>query len=81
MLTFADYLVILVYVIVLAIIGWLASKKVKNASDYISTNRGLGIIVMIGSLAGAAIGAGGTIGLAGDVYNKGVSGYLSLIHI
>ena len=79
MLTFADYLVILVYVIVLAIIGWLASKKVKNAGDYISTNRGLGIIVMIGSLAGAAIGAGGTIGLAGDVYNKGVSGYWQII--
>lgn len=79
MLNFADYLVVLIYVIALAAVGWMASKKVKNASDYISASRGLGIVVMIGSLAGAAIGAGGTIGLAGDVYSKGVSGYWQII--
>ena len=79
MLNFWDYMVIALYVVALVIVGWLASKKVKNAKDYISANRGLGIIVMIGSLAGAAIGAGGTIGLAGDVYTKGVSGYWQII--
>ena len=70
MLNFWDYMVIALYVVALVVVGWLASKKVKNAKDYISANRGLGIIVMIGSLAGAAIGAGGTIGLAGDVGEK-----------
>ena len=79
MLYFADYLVVLIYAIALAAVGWMASKKVKNATDYITASRGLGIVVMIGSLAGAAIGAGGTIGLAGDVYNKGVSGYWQII--
>ena len=79
MLNFWDYMVIALYVVALVVVGWLASKKVKNAKDYISANRGLGIIVMIGSLAGAAIGAGGTIGLAGDVYTKGISGYWQII--
>ena len=54
MLNFWDYMVIALYVVALVVVGWLASKKVKNAKDYISANRGLGIIVMIGSLAGAA---------------------------
>ncbi len=74
-----DIIVIIAYVLCLVGISWFASQKVKNAKDFIGASRGLGIIVMIGSLAGAAIGAVGTIGLAADVYTTGISGYWQII--
>ncbi|MCH3950485.1 MAG: sodium:solute symporter family protein [Acidaminococcus sp.] len=79
MFTGLDYIVIALYVVALAAVGWYAASKVKNASDFLTANHGLGLIVMIGSLAGAAIGAVGTIGLASDVYTIGVSGYWQII--
>lgn len=74
-----DYLVVVLYIVVLVGVGVYASKKVKNAKDFTTSSHSLGIIVMIGSLAGAAIGSVGTIGLAAETYKYGLSAYWQII--
>ncbi len=79
MFTTLDFLAIGIYVIAVAVVGILASKKVKNAKDFSTSSRGLGMIVMIGSLGGAAIGSTSTLGLASDAMKFGVGAYWAII--
>ena len=60
--TNVDIAIIAVYFIVLLVIGYLTSRKVRNMEDYAVAGRSLGYPALLGTLIGTTIGAGSTMG-------------------
>ncbi len=63
-----------VYMIGLLAIGWWASKRVGNETDFLVAGRRLGIPLTIGALVATWYGAGTTMGAAGAAYLFGTQG-------
>ncbi len=64
-----------IYMAAMLGIGWYASKRVKNNSDYIVAGRRLGVFFCTGTLFATWFGAGTCMGGAGNAYlfgNQGV---------
>ncbi len=56
------FMVIAVYMIILLILGYVTSKRVKNTSDFLSAGRSLNIIMTTCTLVAVQIGAGVVLG-------------------
>ncbi|MDI9425774.1 MAG: sodium:solute symporter family protein, partial [Spirochaetota bacterium] len=71
--TIIDIAIIVAYFIVLLIIGYLTSRRVRNMEDYAVAGRGLGYPALLGTLIGTTIGAGSTMGKAGKAFDVGAA--------
>lgn len=70
------YLVaIIVYAIILVLVGFIATKGVKGASDFFVAGRRLGSALLFTTLIAPNIGAGSTVGVAGVGYKFGISAW------
>lgn len=67
-----DVAVIIGYLILTAVVGIVASRRVKETSDYALAGRRLGYVLTIGSLVATMIGASSTMGKAAMAYEHGV---------
>ena len=70
----ADWIVIIIYVIVIVYLGIRAKKKVKNSSDYFMAGRRGGKWAMIANAFGAGTHTDQAIGVAGATYQIGLAG-------
>ena len=62
----------IVYLVAMMAIGFLFKGQAsKSTSSFFVANRGLGFIVMVGTLVGTALGGGVTLGTVGMAYNGG----------
>lgn len=69
-----DWTVLIAYLIVVAIIGLLAGRKIKGTESYFLGNRGFNRWLMIGQSFGIGTHAEMPVSLAGAVYSNGFSG-------
>ena len=67
---------LVVYMACLLGIGWYASRKVDDESDFLVAGRRLGFFLSMGALVATWYGAGTTMGSAGNVYLFGIPGVL-----
>ncbi|MEM1129580.1 MAG: sodium:solute symporter family protein [Pseudomonadota bacterium] len=63
-----------IYMIILLVVGWWASKRVSDEADFLVAGRRLGVPLMIGALVATWYGAGTTMGAAGASYLFGTQG-------
>lgn len=68
-------LVIVVYAFILVTVGFIATKRVKSASDFFVAGRKLGPALLFTTLIAPNIGAGSTVGVAGVGYKFGISAW------
>lgn len=68
-----DIAVVILYFIILLLIGYATSRRIKGTEDYTIAGRRLGYPALLGALIGTAIGAASTIGKAGKAYEVGVA--------
>ena len=64
-----------IYMVLMLLIGWYASKKVSSTADYVVAGRRLGIFFCTGTLFATWFGSGTCMGGAGNAYifgNQGV---------
>jgi SSS family solute:Na+ symporter len=66
---------LLAYSAVLIAVGWLASRKVRSAGDFLVAGRRFGPGVIFATFLAANIGAGSTVGAAGLGYRFGLSAW------
>jgi len=71
---FADWVVLVVYLIVVSAIGFVASSRVKDTGHYFLGGRRFGKWLMIGQSFGTGTHAEMPVSLAGAVYSMGLSG-------
>jgi len=64
---------LILYLASLLVLGLIASRQVKHASDFFVASRKLGTGLLFSTLLAANIGAGSTIGAAGLGYQHGLS--------
>lgn len=65
-------IVFAIYLIVMLAVGFIfKGKAAESTSSFFVANRGLGFIVMVGTLVGTALGGGVTLGTVGMAYNGG----------
>lgn len=64
------------YFIVLIAIGIFAGKKSKNAQEFTTTGRRLGMFVALCTIIASEWGGGNVIGTASDAYTFGISAYI-----
>jgi Na+/proline symporter len=74
LITGADWLVIVLYFLVVAAIGIVASLKVKGTSEYFLGGRRFGKLVMMGQVFSTATHSEMPVSLIGAVYSVGASG-------
>ena len=67
---------IAVYMVVMLLVGWWASKRVKNASDFIVAGRRLPLWMYVGTLFATWFGAGTLMGGAANAYIFGMHGVI-----
>lgn len=72
-LTFLDWLVITIYLIVLIAIGLVASRRVKDTGQYFLGERHFGRLLMIAQNFGVGTHAEMPVSLSGAVYSMGMS--------
>ncbi len=60
-----------VYLIIMVLIGYFASKGVKTSDDYLVAGRNLSLPVLIGTLTAGWLGAGTVVGYASLGYSSG----------
>jgi SSS family solute:Na+ symporter len=64
-----------IYMVLMLLIGWYASKKIKGSTDFLVAGRRLGIFLCTGTLFATWFGSGTCMGGAGNAYlfgNQGV---------
>lgn len=64
-----------IYMLVLLAVGWYASRKVHDSSDFLVAGRRLGVFLGTGALVATWFGAGSAMGASGNAYifgNQGV---------
>lgn len=66
-----------IYVIVLIVIGFFASRKVKSGSDFIVAGRKLPLVLVTFTIFASWFGPGTCIGAAGKAFEKGFLGVIS----
>ena len=69
------FVTLLAYSAVLIAVGWIASRKVHNAGDFLVAGRRFGPGVIFATFLAANIGAGSTVGAAGLGYRFGLSAW------
>jgi solute:Na+ symporter, SSS family len=71
----AYFATLLAYSAVLIAVGWVASRKVRNAGDFLVAGRRFGPGVIFATFLAANIGAGSTVGAAGLGYRFGLAAW------
>lgn len=66
----------LVYFALLIIIGVIAGKKSKNAEEFSTAGRRIGMFVALCTIVASEWGGGNVIGTASDAYSYGISAYI-----
>ena len=69
------FIALLAYSAVLIGVGWLASRKVQSAGDFLVAGRRFGPGVIFATFLAANIGAGSTVGAAGLGYRFGLAAW------
>ena len=69
-----DYLVMAIYVLLMAGLGWWGMRKVKNQDDFLVAGRRLGPALYLGTLSAVMLGGASTIGSVRLGYSYGISG-------
>lgn len=72
----AKLLVAFVYMALILIVGFVSSKKVKDADDFATAGKKIPFWTNVYSMASAQIGAGATMGVASMTYAYGFSGMI-----
>ena len=67
-----DLSIIVTYLVVCLVIGYLTSKKVKNIKDYAIGSGGVSTAVLVGTFFATDIGAGDTVGTMAKVQTAGL---------
>jgi len=67
-----DLIIILVYMFMIAVVGIMSQKKVKNTKDYYVAGRSLPTFVLIATICASVIGGSALIGKGGYAYTGGV---------
>ncbi len=67
--------VLLVYSLGLLVLGLWLGRRVRQAGDFFVARRGLGPVLVFGTLLAANIGAGSTVGATGLGYRQGLSAW------
>ena len=67
--------VLLAYSIALLVLGLWLGRRVRKAGDFFVARRGLGPVLVFGTLLAANIGAGSTVGATGLGYRQGLSAW------
>lgn len=75
----ADFIVIAIYFIFILGVGFIYSKKIKKADDYIVAGRSLTTKIMVGTTVATCMGAGSCMADVGFVYSSGLSAVLVII--
>lgn len=68
---------IAVYCAIMLFIGWWASRKVKGMHDFLVAGRRLPLWMATATLLATWFGAGSSMGVAGTVYESGLTGVLA----
>ena len=55
--------VVVIYLLVMLLIGYLSSKKIESNTDFVVAGRRLGPFLMAGTLAATEIGGGSSLGV------------------
>lgn len=63
---------LIAYLILMIVIGYLASRKVKNSDDYLVAGRSMSLPVLVGTLTAGWLGAGTVVGYASIGYDNGL---------
>lgn len=71
-ITVLDLVIIGAYLVFLAIIGVVGSKKVGNVSDYFVANRSLGSFFLLATVCASVIGGSALLGKGGYAYTGGM---------
>jgi solute:Na+ symporter, SSS family len=78
-LSTADFITMVVYLIVILVVGLWASKKVKNQLDFFVGGRALGGIIIMSTVCASIVGGGAIIGRGGLTYNTGISAIMAAV--
>lgn len=69
-----DYVIIVGYIFLMILAGFVGMKKAKNNDDYLVSGRSLPLPIFVACIATVVIGGGATFGQATNGYNMGISG-------
>lgn len=69
-----DLIVILIYLLLICLVGFIGSKRAKTADDYIVAGRRLGFFMYFGCITAVILGGASTIGTSQLGYEYGISG-------
>ena len=75
-----DWAVLVIYFVVIAGVGLLASRRIRTTGNYFLGDRRFNKWIMIGQTFGTGTHAEMPVSLAGAVYSSGVSGRTSTSH-
>lgn len=76
-MTFIFILGVGVYFLVMALIGYLASRRVKTMEDYLIAGRSLPFFLALPTVVATWFGAGSSMGVSGTVYSEGFYGVVA----
>jgi len=66
-----------IYFLLMALIGYLASRKVKTMEDYLIAGRSLPFYLALPTVVATWFGAGSSMGVSGTVYSQGFYGVIA----
>lgn len=66
-----DWILIMLYFVFIAVIGYQTTKKVKTVKDYNVAGEKVSWTILFASLAASILGGGASTGMAGNVYKEG----------
>ena len=67
-----DLVIVIVYMVMIALVGLLSQRKVKNTEDYYVAGRSLPAFVLISTICASVVGGSALIGKGGYAYTGGV---------
>ena len=67
-----DLVIVLAYMAMIAVVGLLSEKKVKNTKDYYVAGRSLPTFALVATICASVVGGSALIGKGGYAYNGGV---------
>ena len=69
-----DYLVLLGYFLIMILIGWICSRRIKRQEDFFMGGRGFGKLLQTFAAFGAGTGSSDPVNTGRGVYVNGMSG-------
>ncbi|MCU4363479.1 sodium:solute symporter family transporter, partial [Acinetobacter sp. WU_MDCI_Abxc22] len=76
-----DIAIVVFYLVVMLIFGFLGKARTKNSSDFLVAGRRLGFGLYTGTMAAVVLGGASTVGGVGLGYKFGISGMWLVVAI